>query len=312
MSYPQPVFFLENSTDKHRIPVYQWQPVTGAKAIVHISHGMAEHSGRYQELANLLTSQGFIVYAHDHRGHGATITKADGISNQGHFGDRNDWDNVIHDLKHVVDSIISEHPGIPCFLLGHSMGSYILQSYLSRYSPDINGIILSGSNYVPKPLLTLGKAIARLEIWRQGTSGNSPVIHQMTFADYNRKFKPNITDFDWLSRDPESVQKYATDPLCGFACTNQLWADLFQGLQEICSLDTLAKIHQQLPIMIIGGDKDPVSAPNGLKRLEKAFTASGHENTLLKLYSGARHELFHEVNRQEIHGELIQWLENHL
>lgn len=312
MPYPQPILFLESRTDQHRIPVYQWRPDTAAKAIVHISHGMAEHSGRYQELAKLLASQGFLVYTHDHRGHGATISSTDYTSNQGHFGDRNGWKNVVEDLKRVVDYIFSENQGVPYFLLGHSMGSYILQSYLIRHNPQITGTILSGSNYVPAPLLTLGKLVSRLETCRQGGMGNSPVIHQLTFGGYNRGFKPNVTDFDWLSRDPESVRKYAEDPLCGFRCTNQLWHDLFGGLQEICSFENLRKINDQLPVLIIGGDKDPVSAPAGLNKLETAFIKSGHQHTTLKLYPNARHELFHEVNHLEVFAQLLSWLEKNI
>ncbi len=312
MPYPQPILFLESRTDQHRIPVCQWRPATAAKAVVHISHGMAEHSGRYQELAKLLTSQGFLVYAHDHRGHGATISSTDNTLNQGHFGDQNGWKNVVEDLKMVVDYIFSENQGVPCFLLGHSMGSYILQSYLIRYNPQIAGSILSGSNYVSGPLLTLGKLVSKFEVWRQGGHGNSPIIHQLTFGGYNRKFKPDTTEFDWLSRDPESVRQYAEDPLCGFRCTNQLWCDLFGGLQVICSVENLKKINNQLPILIMGGDKDPVSAPDGLKQLEAACIKSGHEQITLKVYPNARHELFHEVNRQEVFDHLIKWLKSHL
>ncbi|WP_422446477.1 alpha/beta hydrolase [Endozoicomonas sp. ALB091] len=307
---PPSLVTINSQSGHHRIPVYQWLAKKSPKAVLHISHGMAEHSARYQELAEQLTRRGFHVYAHDHRGHGATINK-DKTSSQGHFGDHDGWNNVVQDLKRVVDHTLAQHTTLPCFLLGHSMGSYILQSYLGRHNPNISGAILSGSNLVAKPLLMLARLVAKIETLRQGVMGHSPVIHQLTFAGYNNRFKPNTTEFDWLSRDPESVMRYVKDPLCGFRCSNQLWHDLFGGLQEISSTSLLKKINHQLPVLIIGGDQDPVSAPDGLKNLQTAWISSGHNNTTLTLYPGARHELFHETNHQEVIDQLCTWLEKH-
>ncbi|WP_422459476.1 alpha/beta hydrolase [Endozoicomonas sp. ALB115] len=225
---PPSLVTINSQSGHHRIPVYQWLAKKSPKAVLHISHGMAEHSARYQELAEQLTRRGFHVYAHDHRGHGATINK-DKTSSQGHFGDHDGWNNVVQDLKRVVDHTLAQHPTLPCFLLGHSMGSSILQSYLGRHNPNISGAILSGSNLVAKPLLMLARLVAKIETLRQGVMGHSPVIHQLTFAGYNNRFKPNTTEFDWLSRNPESVMRYVKDPLCGFRCSNQLWHDLFGG-----------------------------------------------------------------------------------
>ena len=275
---------------------------------------MGEHSARYAEVARQLNDIGLTVYAHDHRGHGATIngTAIESKGNkQGAFGD-NGWEAVILDVKQVVEHIREQHPQQPLFLLGHSMGSYMLQGYLHRYDPKVNGVILSSSNYIKKPLLTVARLIANLEVFRQGEDDFSPIIHQLTFAGYNRIFKPNTTEFDWLSRDPEPVLKYVNDPLCGFRCTNQLWKQLFDGLNEICSVQTLRRIHAELPVFIIGGAADPVSAPNALKHLYQAWVDSGHTNTTLKLYPEARHELFNETNREEVMGDLIHWLDSHI
>lgn len=299
---------LPSLHDDHLIPTCCWDTKGELRGVVHISHGMGEHSARYHELAMKLNEIGFTVYAHDHRGHGIAIEKNRGI--QGHFGDRG-WESVLLDTKRVVEHITDQHTA-PLFLLGHSMGSYTLQGYLTRYNPKIAGAILSGSNLVPRPLLTLALGVSKLEILRQGPTGFSHVIHQLTFAGYNRRFRPNETDFDWLSRDPKEVQKYIDDPLCGFRCSNQLWSDLFHGLEEISSIQQLKKINADLPMLIIGGDADPVSAPKGLKRLHKAWLKSGHAQTELKLYAQARHELFNEVNKQEVVRDLLKWLQDHL
>lgn len=308
MSYADQTLQLENLTPSspvHRIPLHAWFPEKPARAAIHISHGMAEYGGRYQQLARQFNAEGFKVYAHDHRGHGESPIK-------GHFTDKDGWKTVVSDQKTVVDYVLSENPGTPCFLLGHSMGSYILQAYLTENRPAIKGAILSGSNYVARPLLALARLVASIEIRRQGKTGNSPLIHELTFGGYNRRFKPNRTEFDWLSRAPEAVDAYANDPLCGFRCTNQLWADIFEGLTSICSPTALSHIDNNLPIQVMGGDQDPVSAPRGLHKLTEAIKASGNRDVSLTLYPGARHELFNETNRKQVFEQLIQWLENHI
>ncbi|WP_299726036.1 alpha/beta hydrolase [uncultured Endozoicomonas sp.] len=306
MSYPKPEFLLPSTNNEHTIPVYCWKTDQSSKGVIHISHGMGEHSARYDKLAKQLNAIGFNVLAHDHRGHGAAIENNHATA--GEFG-ANGWKHVILDTKQMVEYIEEHYPGQPLFLLGHSMGSYILQGYLNRYNPKVQGVILSGSNFVPTPLLMLARLVAKFEVWRQGGVGHSAIINQLTFAGFNRQFKPNKTEFDWLSRNPESVQQYVDDPLCGFRCSNQLWSDVFDGLYEICSTTTLEKIDKNLPVLIIGGDKDPVSAPNGLKQLHKAWLDSGHQESQLKLYKDARHELFNETNKQEVFDDLMAWLQ---
>lgn len=292
------------------LPLYQWLPQSPAKGVVHISHGMAEYGKRYQQLARELNQADYIVYAHDHPGHGDRI--AGDNSDRGHFADTFGWSVAVHDLAMVIDHILAEHSGLPCFLLGHSMGSYLLQSYLVNSNPDICGFILSGSNYVPKPLLYFARMVTRLEVLRQGKHGVSQLINQLTFTGYNKKFKPNRTDFDWLSSNQKSVDDYINDPLCGFDCSNQLWHDLFGGLKDICSINALKKIQTETPVLILGGEQDPISAPNNLQKLASAYEQAGHLDVSLHLYPEGRHEMFNETNSEQVVQRLIQWMDSHL
>ena len=310
MSEPDKTLYLATDS-RTSIPVYQWQPENSPKAVLHISHGMAEYGQRYHAFARELNKVGFIVYAHDHSGHGERI-EMDTENCQGHFTDHHGWSSAIHDLALTVNSIKKTHPQLPVFLLGHSMGSYMLQNYLINSNPEINGAILSGSNYVAKPLLTFARLITQLEIIRQGKKGKSRLIDQLTFAGYNKKFKPNRTDFDWLSSDSAEVDAYINDPLCGFTCTNQLWADLFSGLQNICSISSLKNINPEIPMLVLGGEKDPISAPNRLQKLASALQTAGVKDVSLQLYPNGRHEMFNETNREQVIQQLIEWLQNHL
>lgn len=302
------------STDgAHCIPLYNWE-VDNPVAVVHISHGLSEHALRYEDTARLLNQAGFVVYAHDHRGHGQALTK----TIPGHFSNKRGWGKVVDDMDHVVQHIRSNHPGLPLFLLGHSMGSYVLLNYLMTFKPDISGLILSGSNFAPRPLLHLGQFIASLEESRTGKRGNSRLLQKLTFGQYNRAFRPNRTEFDWLSRDQGLVDNYIEDPLCGHSCTSRLWCDLFKGLLKVSTIEGLSKINPGLPALVFGGLKDPVSTPplpgmmNGQQKLAQALQKAGVESVTLRLYPDARHETLNEINRKQVVTELVEWLESHI
>ena len=296
-------FFLQQQ--HHSIPVTLWDalPVdTPVKGVVHISHGMAEYARRYQPLAEVLNTNGYIVYAHDHRGHGDCIK----TTGQGFFADNDGWQKVLQDIDCVVNEIKQRHADLSLIMLGHSMGSYMLQSYLIEQKPKLAAAVFSGSNYAPALLLTLGRLVASMEILRQGKTGHSPIIKQLTFSAYNRRFKPNRTEFDWLSRDREQVDRYANDPLCGFDCTNQLWKDLFAGM--LANQKSLTSISTNLPVLVMGGEQDSVSYPKGQQDLTKALRNAGLKDVTMQLYPDGRHEMFNEVNAQQVVDRLIQWM----
>ncbi|MFI8479571.1 lysophospholipase [Pseudomonas sp. NPDC078700] len=300
--------FWHQSNDSTPLYVNRWYGDQPPKAIVMLAHGMAEHSSRYARLGETLVANGFELYAHDQRGHGRTAEHA----TLGHYADANGWNLVVNDLACINHLIRHQHEQAPIFLLGHSMGSYIAQAYLMQHSSSVHGAILSGSNYQPVALYKSAMAIAKFEAWRQGPLGHSALIEFLSFGSFNKAFKPNRTGFDWLSRDPDEVDKYINDPLCGFRCSNQLWLDLLTGLQQITPLAKLTQIEASLPLLIIGGARDPVSQGKRLANLAGALREAGKQYVDLKIYPEARHELLNESNRDEVTGFIIDWLEQTL
>jgi len=226
--------------------------------------------------------------------------------------ERQEIDKVVGDLASLNQHIGQQLPGVPIILLGHSMGSYIAQAYLLHHSASLHGAILSGSNFQPVALYRAARLIARAERLRQGLRGRSALIEYLSFGSFNKAFKPNRTAFDWLSRDPDEVDRYRHDPLCGFRCTNQLWIDLLGGLQQISKASNLAQIDPGLPILVIGGECDPVSEGKRLKRLAHALREAGCQNLQLNIYPQARHELFNETNRDEVTADVLTWLDQAL
>lgn len=299
------------NADNHKIFVHAWDNIDKAKAILLIAHGMAEHGARYAPLASFLNGHAMAVYAIDHRGHGRSAANADHI---GHFTihpEDNGWEKVIADLHTVIKQIKALHPGIPIILLGHSMGSFISLGYVIRHGDSINGLILSGSNLNSIALCHTARIIAKMEMLRQGILGKSNLIYNLSFSSFNKRFQPSRTDFDWLSRDPAQVDLYINDEKCGFKLGNKSWFDLLAGLIEISQPTNLARIPNNLPIYIFGGDQDPVGGfGKGLNQLKEALKTAGIKEIKFKLYANGRHEMLNDTNRDEVYQDIIQWLES--
>lgn len=294
-------FFLEAS-DGARIFVRRWLPEDPPRAIVQIAHGLAEHSQRYEDFALALNRAGIGVYADDHRGHGRTAQAGD----LGFFAARDGWRLCLEDLWTLNRRIRADHPSAPIVFFGHSMGSFMGQSFIADHGDSLAGAILSGSNGRPPAIAALGRLIARFERLRLGARGRSALLKALMFGEFNKPFRPARTDFDWLSRDPATVDAYVADPLCGFDFTTQLAIDLLDGLPPLLAPATLARIPKALPIHIVSGARDPVGA--NLQGLVDAYRAAGLAPTVT-LYPEGRHEMLNETNREEVKAALIGWID---
>ena len=287
--------------------IYAWLPEGPPKAAVQIAHGLAEHAGRYARLAAALTAAGYAVYAGDHRGHGRT---ARGAADLGFFAERDGWRKCIHDLGQLNRRIAADHPGLPILLIGHSMGSFMAQQFISDRGDELAGAVLSGSGGKPSALAMVGRLVARIERLRLGPRGRSGLIHALSFDAFNKQFKPTRTPGDWLSRDPAEVDKYIADPLCGFIATVQLWIDMLDALGDVTSPARQRRIPKRLPVYVISGSRDPVGEnTRSLEQLLGAYRAAGLERVTHRFYPDARHELFNETNRDEVTRDLIAWLD---
>lgn len=279
--------------------------VDAAKAVVQVIHGMAEHGARYARLAEALAAAGYTTYAHDHRGHGHSISEA---SPAGHLADHDGWNLIVGDAHGVNREIARRHPGLPIIVLGHSMGSFVLQQLLFEHPGDVVAAALSGSNGKPPAKASAGKLVARLERARVGRRRPSPLLTRLSFGDYNKAFAPARTDFDWLSRDPAEVDAYIADPLCGFEVSTQTWVDLLGALGRIADPRNVARVPKDLPLYLFAGDSDPVGEHGkGMKRLHDAYRRAGIADVRLRLYAGGRHEMLNETNRAEVMADLIAW-----
>ena len=304
-------FTFPSSDGVHRCHARLWLPDEGApKAVVQLVHGVSEHVGRYDHFARFLAGHGFAVCGEDHLGHGKTAMED---SKFGFFSRHDGWTLVTADVRALRQRMGEQLPDIPYFMLGHSMGSFLVRTYLCRYPSTIDGAILSGTGQESGALVAGGKAIASLIAALKGADHVSPLVHNLSLGAYNRQFAPNRTTADWISRDEEAVDAYLADPLCSFMPTVGLYRDMLGGLQYIASRRALSQMDPHTPVYLFSGDQDPVGANGaGVKKVHGYFAARGTKDLRLKLYPGGRHEMFNEINRDEVYADVLSWLEAHM
>ena len=274
------------------------------KGVFIISHGMAEHMGRYKWLISKLNDDGYHVISRDHKGHGKNIANGD---TQGFFSENNGWLKVRDDLKKTINHAENRFPNLTCFLLGHSMGSWIALSTLNSKS-SIKAIILTGSSKLPKLAIILNLIIVKFDIFINGKFNKSTIMDRLTMRRFNAEFKPNRTPNDWISSDKNSVNEYTNDPNCGFIVTSSLWLDLCNGLMMIFNRSYYSDLNKDIPILIISGEYDVASNNSKLAKKLKDFLMSIFSNISFKIVKDCRHEVFTEVNKLSSYNYLINYI----
>ena len=266
---------------------------------------MGEHIVRYEPVAARLNAAGYVVYGNDHRGHGQT--DPDRLGSLGDDG----WNRVIDDARRLNERVGEDYPGLKRALLGHSMGAMLAQQYLCRHGSSLDAAVLSGSPGFRGWLQTvITVAVTRFEAWRLGSDAHSEVLSGLLFGQANRDYDSDgATGFEWLSRDADEVQKYVDDPHCGTVLRTGSLLALFAGAREAAKPANLAAIPKDLPIHVLSGAADPVHGDlKNLERLFRRYTAAGL-TVSRKLYDDGRHEMFNEVNREEVLDDLVGWLD---
>jgi alpha-beta hydrolase superfamily lysophospholipase len=315
--------------DGVRLYVRKWKPGADPegkpRAVLHIVHGMAEHSLRYSRLAARLIEKGIVVWAADQRGHGKTADPAVNDPGRGgllgHCADKNGAALINADIDRINRTIRDEYPGVPLFLMGHSWGSFLVQNYIETLGGEYPGIdkpvrlagcILSGTRGPGGAKIALGIPFMNLLAFLRGPRTGSKFARAAADGPYSLPFRPNRTGFDWLSRDEAEVDAYINDPLCGMLCSAGFYRDLVNLLGRIHRKDALRGIRQDLPVYVFSGSADPVGemgeSPSALINVYHALKLKDVE---FVLYPDARHETLNETNREEVNESLLSWILRH-
>ena len=295
-------------TDSHGkiCPVYLWYGDNARpKGILQISHGMAEHLLRYEHLAQYLCDKGYAVIGTDQPGHGLATDEQDlgYFGSEGHIG-------AVDRLADVTHLVKERYSGIPVFLLGHSMGSFMARSYVTRYGDLIDGAIIMGTSG-PNPAAGVGLVLINLFTIFKGDTGKSTLVDNMMFGGYNKLFSEG-SRFSWLSSDAREVKKYEDDNRCGFLFTLNGQKTVMKVLREVSTPRWAAAVPQNLPVLLLSGQKDPVGQyGKGVEKVFHMLQDAGVKDVEIILYPEGRHEILNDIDRAQVMADIHQFLENH-
>ena len=296
-------FYFLSKDGVTQIHGIEWIPEGEVKAVLQICHGMVEYIDRYHEFATFMAEQGVYVVGHDHLGHGQSVTSPEKL---GYFsGNEGNW-CVVSDIHQVRLMTEKKYPNVPYFMLGHSMGSFLVRQYLGQYSKGISGAIIMGTGEQPNMILTGGKLICKIIGMIKGWNYRSTFINNMAIGGYEKKMGKA-----WLTKDQTVVERYTVDPLCGFLFTVNAYYNMFSGMALMNQQEKEAKADKTLPLFFVAGADDPVgNMGKGVKHVFFLYQKQGYQDVEMKLYPGDRHEILNELDKGEVYKDILTWLEN--
>lgn len=299
-------FYIASGNGKDQLHGILWEPDKEVKAVLQISHGMVEYIGRYDRFARFLNEAGIVVVGNDHVGHGKTSKEED----WGYFGGKEGSEFVVEDLHRVTVKMKEKYKGLPYFVLGHSMGSFMIRRYIMTYGNEVDGVIIMGTGCQPAPVLIGGKVILDVLKAIKGDRHRSKFVDYINFGSFNKKIKNRRTDKDWLTKDTEIVDAYLNDPMCSFLFTLNGFETLRSVTAYIQKKENIEKIPKELPVYFVSGEDDPVgNYGKGVLKVCETYRKHGMKDIEMKLYPEDRHELINETDYEVVYRDILTWIE---
>lgn len=292
-----------SSDQKNTLSGVMYIPDGDIRGIFHLVHGMTEYIGRYAHLFESLASAGYLCCGFDNLGHGNTAKKGD----LGFIASKNGWKFMVDDVKLFADSIKAEYPDLPYILMGHSMGSFITRIAVSHYNDIADKYICCGTAG-NNPASSIGIALCSIIKAFRGQRAISPFLENMAFGSYNKRFDGD-TKYEWLTKDRQIIEKYSTDKFCTFHFTVSAMRDLMTLLKLCNSKKCFADTKNDLPILLIAGDMDPVgNYGKGVKQVYRNYKAAQNENTTMFLYENCRHEIHNDTSYKQMTEDVLKFI----
>lgn len=289
------------------LPAVIWQPEQKTKAVLQITHGMTEHMGRYAHFGEDLCQYGVAVAGFDLRGHG----KNAGDPAVAGFGPGG-WEASVEDMRLFYADLQQKMPGLPHYMLGFSLGSFLLREYLSKYPEGIAGSIIAGTGHQPGWLLSIMMGIVNGQIKKAGFDQTTDQVRKLSFGTYNQKFKPNRTTADWLCADEAELDQYLADPLVRKDISAGLFWELLGSMKRTGTAKAYEAWNKDMPVMLIYGGDDPVGdAGKGVVPIYDRMKKAGMKKVDFWCLPDARHDIFHEEaggTAELVRHEICDWL----
>lgn len=304
-------FYFESRDGESRIHAVRYIPEgMDVKGVIQVIHGMAEYFERYEDFAEYMTARGFVVTGDDHLGHGKSVAEGGAY---GYFCEQDPATVVVRDVHRLKKMTQETYKGVPYIIMGHSMGSFIARNYICKYGTGIDAAIIMGTGMQSKFLMGISKFVAGSQKLFFGSKHASKFINGIAFGSYNKKIKDCRTEFDWLSANPENVDKYIADPLCGRIFTVNGFQTLFELISRLLDNKNLEKVPKDLPIYMVAGEDDPVgNYGEGVKAAKDSLEKVGVKDITLKLYPGLRHEILNEMEKETVKEDIYNWIQQKL
>ena len=308
-AYPREDFTFPSTDGKNAIAVMCVKPAGEPKAILQIAHGMQEHIDRYEDFARYLAEHaGMLVLGNDHLGHGHSVSTPDDL---GYFGP-SPSNLVVGDMQRLRTLTQKKYPGVPYFMLGHSMGSFMLRKYLALNGQGLAGAIVMGTGFTPEPTTKAGLRVIDILSRAKGDRFESNLLPKLAFGkDYQPyDMTGNEPERSWLSHNVDNVKAYYADPLCGFPFTLNGYKGLMEAVLFSCKQENVNAIPAELPVLLISGELDPVGgASKGVRIVHEMMKKAGIRDLELKLYPQMLHEILNEPDHQVVYDDIKGWLE---
>lgn len=301
-------FYFGSRDGEHQLHAVKWIPETESPVcILQIVHGMTEYIARYEEFAQFMAGKGILVVGDDHLGHGLSVKDGE---IRGYFCKEDAATVLVRDEHRLKKMMQEQYPGIPYIILGHSMGSFILRNYLMRYGSGIDGAIIMGTGMQPKRAVVFGWMLATFISALLGPKHICAKLDKMLFGSYNRGLTKSDTDSgNWVSVNPENVKRFQEDPLCNFVFTANGFQTLMKLIWNLHDSEGLRQMPRGLPVFFVAGSEDPVgNCGKGVEEVFRSFEEIGMERVQIKLYSGDRHEILNEADRQDVYGDIYRFI----
>ncbi len=296
-----------SSDGKNKIVYRIWEPEdrSSIRAVLQISHGMAEHIGRYKGFAEFLTSKGFAVSGNDHLGHGETAKNPEDL---GFIAESTGYRYLVEDVHQLTVILHERYPDKPVILMGHSMGSFIARLYLSHFAEDISAAIIMGTAGPGSPV-DLGILIVNLISLFYGERHRSKLVTAMAFGSYNKKIAKPCRPAAWLTKNETILDERDKDPFCTFIFTLSAYRDMFCMLGDVNSPDWASSVTTSLPILLISGGQDPVgNYGKGVQKVASMLGGAGVRNLTVKLFPDDRHEILYDADKDDVYAFIEGWL----
>jgi len=300
--------FLSND-GKTAIHAVKFTPDSGEyKAILQITHGMVEFIERYATFAEYLTANGYMVVGHDHLGHGQSVESKE---DWGYFCEGNPSDIVVADIHKLRTLTQEENPEVPYFMLGHSMGSFMLRKYLAFHNENLRGAIIMGTGFIPGNMTNLALKLTGIVAKFRGSKYRSKLIQSFAFgADYKGfDMTGEKPEDSWLTKDVDIVNQYYNEPRCTYMFTVNGYKGLFEAVNFSCDPENAARLPKKLPLFIVSGEQDPVGGlGKGVMQVYDMYKDAGIQDLTYKLYENDRHEILNETDKQVVFDDILAWM----